>query len=67
MWFASLPQSKSSAKRVPIVARTAFQGQLLEFLHVAASKHDFVGFQSGDQASDDVYDMAAPLPFPFLK
>ena len=67
MWFALLPQSKSSAKRVPVVARTAFRGQLLEFLYVAPSKHDFVGFQSGDQASDDVCDMAAPFLFPFLK
>jgi len=35
-------------ERIAVVARTAFRGQLLQFLHVAASEHDFVGFQSGD-------------------
>lgn len=50
-----------------MVTRTAFGGQLFELLYVAASEHDFVGCQSGDQASDDVCDMAAPLLLPFLK
>ena len=66
LWFDCLPQSESSPKRIAVVARTALRRQLLQFLHVAASEHDFVGFQSGDQASDDVCDMAAPLLLPFL-
>jgi hypothetical protein len=35
MWFVCLPQSKSSTKRIAVVAPTAFGGQLLQFLHVA--------------------------------
>src|SRR5215467_1286796 len=67
MRFACFPQSKSSAKRVPVVARTAFRGQLFQFLNVATSEHDFIGFQSGDEASHHVSDMAAPLLLPFLE
>ena len=66
MWFVCLPQSKSSPKRGTVVACTALWGPLFEFRHVAASEDNFVGFQSGDQASDDVCDMAAPLLLPFL-
>src|SRR5262249_23043097 len=58
---------KSSSKSVAVVASPALGGQSLQFLHVAASEHYLVGFESGNQAGDHICDVAAPLLFPLLQ
>ena len=56
-----LPKAKSSQEGIGVVAGSATGRQLFQFLDVSSPQDDVVGFEGGDQAGDDVRDIAPPF------
>src|SRR5262245_64008913 len=60
----SLPEAKASEKGVCVVAGAAAWRQRIELMDVAAAEDDVLRLERGDEASDDVLDVAPPLRQP---
>ena len=56
-----LPKAKSPAKSIVVVAGAAVWRQIFQFLHIAAAKNHFVGFERRNQKFYHVRNMLAPL------
>src|SRR5580698_2124950 len=61
-----VPQSKSSAERISVVTGAAVWRHFFQFLDVASSKNDVVGFEGGNQARHDSRHIPTPLLLPVL-
>src|SRR5262245_63700669 len=61
VWASVLPQPKTAAERVGVLACARMRRQRIEFLDVAAPNHRIVGFERGDEAGHDVGNVTAPF------
>src|SRR5262249_54251066 len=59
-----LPQAETSGEGIYVVAGAAARRQRLELVNVAAPEDDVLWLERGDEASDDVLDVVAPLSEP---
>src|SRR5262249_38230950 len=59
-----LPQAETSGEGIYVVAGAAARRQRLELVNVAAPEDDVLWLERGDEASDDVVDVVAPLSEP---
>src|SRR5262245_30465970 len=60
----SLPEAKAPEKGVCVVAGAAAWRQRLELVDIAAAEDDVLRLERGDEATDDVLDVASPLDEP---
>src|SRR6516225_9938607 len=61
VWASVLPQPKTAAERVGVVACARMRRQRVEFPDVTAPNHRVVGLERGDEAGHDVGNVTAPF------